>query len=90
MSRVALDPFAVSRTITSFKALPGSCVYDESDPAQLKEIGVIVTFAETDVVFELPADLEPGDYELALVNGLGEGVNAEGRRLAFRVSDSAR
>lgn len=89
-STFALDPFAVSRTITSFKALPGSCVYDENDPAQLKEVGVIVTFAETDVVFELPADIEPGDYELALVNGLGEGVNAEGRRLAFRVSDSAR
>lgn len=89
-STVALEPFAVSRTVTSFKALPGSCVYDESDPAQLKEIGVIVRFAATDVMFDLPADLEPGDYELALVNGLGEGKNADGRRLAFRVSDSAR
>ena len=89
-SRIDLAPFAVSRTITSFKALPGSCVYDESDPAQLKEVGVIVTFAPTDVVFDIPADADPGDYELALVNGLGEGKNADGRRLAFRVSGFAR
>lgn len=90
VSTIDLAPFAVSRTVTSFKALPGSCVYDESDPAQLKEVGVIVTFAATDVALDIPADAEPGDYELVLVNGLGVGENAEGRRLAFRVSDSAR
>lgn len=90
VSSIALDPFAVSRTVTSFKALPGSCNFGEEDPSELKQVGVIVTFAETDVVFALPDDAEPGDYELELVNGLGVGKNADGRRLAFRVSDSAR
>lgn len=87
---VPLEPFAVSRTITSFRAVPGSCVYDESDPSQLKEIPVIVTFAATDVVTPLPAEIEAGDYELVLINGIDIGKNAEGRRLAFRVSDSVR
>ena len=85
-----LEPFAVSRELTSFKAVPGSCEFDEADPTQLKEIPVIVTFATTDVELELPADIDPGDYELVLVNGIDEGRNAEGRRLTFRVSDSAR
>lgn len=89
-TRVSLEPFAVSRTITSFRAVPGSCVYDESDPSQLKEIPVIVTFAATDVSVQLPPDIEAGDYELVLINGIDIGKNAEGRRLAFRVSDSVR
>ena len=87
---VDLEPFAVSRELTSFKAVPGSCDFDEADPTQLEEIPVIITFAVTEVELELPADLEPGDYELVLVNGIDVGVNAEGRRLTFRVSDSAR
>lgn len=87
---VDLEPFAVSRELTSFKAASGSCEFDETDPSQLKEIPVIISFAATDVVLELPADLEPGDYELVLVNGIDVGVNAEGRRLAFRVNDSVR
>ena len=89
-SMVELEPFAVSRELTSFKAVPGSCEFDEADPAQLKEIPVIISFAATDVLLELPADLEPGDYELVLINGIDVGVNADGRRLTFRVSDSAR
>lgn len=86
-STVALSPFAASRTITSFKALPGSCDYGDDDPTELREVGVIVTFAATDVTFVLPDDMEPGDYELALVNGLGLGRNDDGRRLAFRVTE---
>ena len=86
-SIVPLSPFAASRTITSFKALPGSCDYGEDDPTELREVGVIVTFAATDVTFVLPDDMEAGDYELALVNGLGLGRNDDGRRLAFRVTE---
>ena len=69
-------------------AFGGGVVDGEDDPL----VAVVAAGGEEHVfgaerLVAAPDDMESGDYELALVNGLGLGRNDDGRRLAFRVTE---
>lgn len=88
--RVELEPFAVKREISRFQAPLGQCTFGEDDPTLVSDVEVEISFGATDVEWTLPDDIEPGVWEVVLINGVGTRESLDGRRLAFRVSDSAR
>jgi hypothetical protein len=85
--RVELEPFAVKREISRFQAPPGQCTFGEDDPTLVSDVEVEISFGLTDVEWMLPADIEPGVWEVVLINGVGTRESLDGRRLAFRVAD---
>jgi hypothetical protein len=85
--RVELEPFAVKREISRFQAPPGQCTFGEDDPTLVSDVEVEISFGLTDVEWILPDDIEPGVWEVVLINGVGTRESLDGRRLAFRVAD---
>lgn len=86
VDRIELAPFAVKREISRFQAPPGQCTFGEDDPTLVSDVEVEISFGSTDVEWVLPDDIEPGVWEVVLINGVGTRESIDGRRLAFRVT----